>query len=160
MCAGRRRSSKGTERHHLRQRGFAITVACTLALSLGATTAISLRQQFPVDYARKESIRVAPVQDVLVADFRQSIGPTPGCEARAVERSAAGGINGSETVVGLIVSVIATRLMSNLLFGVSAHDPLTFTIVPLILGAVALGASLVPARRASRVAPSVALRLE
>jgi predicted permease len=63
-------------------------------------------------------------------------------------------------IVGLTMALIATPLMSNLLFGVSAHDPLTFTVVPLVLGAVALAASLVPARRASRVAPSVALRFE
>ena len=69
-------------------------------------------------------------------------------------------MTGTGIAVGLIVSVIAARLMSNLLFGVSANDPLTFTMVPLILGAVALGASLVPAHRASRIAPSVAIRSE
>jgi putative ABC transport system permease protein len=60
--------------------------------------------------------------------------------------------------IGLVVSVAVTRLMSNLLFGVSASDPLTFAIVPLLLGIVALAACFIPANRATRVAPIDALR--
>jgi len=60
--------------------------------------------------------------------------------------------------IGLVVSMAVTRLMSNLLFGVSASDPLTFAIVPLILGIVALAACFIPANRAIRVAPIDALR--
>ncbi|MFL5612757.1 MAG: ABC transporter permease [Gemmatimonadaceae bacterium] len=62
--------------------------------------------------------------------------------------------------IGLAASALATRLLSSQLFGVGTMDPLTFTIVPLLLGGVALAACYLPARRASRVDPIVALRSE
>jgi ABC-type antimicrobial peptide transport system permease subunit len=67
----------------------------------------------------------------------------------------AGGI-----AAGLVASTVVTRLMSKLLFGVSAGDPLTFTVVPVLLGIVGVAASLVPAMRAASVDPSAALRAE
>jgi ABC-type antimicrobial peptide transport system permease subunit len=57
------------------------------------------------------------------------------------------------TVIGLAASIVLTRLMSSLLFGVSASDPLIFATVPLLLGIVALAACFIPARRATRVSP-------
>ncbi|HEV7765754.1 MAG TPA: ABC transporter permease [Thermoanaerobaculia bacterium] len=62
------------------------------------------------------------------------------------------------TLIGLIVAFPSTRLMSSLLFGVSARDPITFIAVPVFLAVVASVACLAPARRATRVDPIVALR--
>ena len=64
------------------------------------------------------------------------------------------------TVAGVVSALLLTRLMSSLLFGVSPADPMTFTAIPLLLALVAFVACCVPARRATRVDPLVALRTE
>jgi putative ABC transport system permease protein len=63
-------------------------------------------------------------------------------------------------VAGLVGSLIATRLLSGLLFEVNPTDPLTFLVITAILGLIALLAGFIPARRATRVDPIVALRYE
>jgi len=62
--------------------------------------------------------------------------------------------------IGMAGALAVARLLASWLYGVGEHDPLTFTLVPLALGAIALLASYIPARRATRVDPAVALRCE
>ncbi|HUX33984.1 MAG TPA: ABC transporter permease, partial [Gemmatimonadaceae bacterium] len=89
--------------------------------------------------------------------IRLALGAAPGDILRLIvgqgARMAAAGI-----VAGTVVSLAATRVLSGLLYGVTSTDPVAFGAVALLLGAVALLASWMPARRAARAAPSEVLR--
>jgi ABC-type antimicrobial peptide transport system permease subunit len=90
---------------------------------------------------------------------RMALGAQPGTVLRMVLRDGA-----RMTFIGVGVGAVAalglTRLMSSILFGVSPTDPVTFMAVAGLLCAVALLACYVPARRAMKVNPVIALRYE
>jgi putative ABC transport system permease protein len=60
--------------------------------------------------------------------------------------------------IGIVVSLVLTKVMESQLFGIGARDPFTFLVISIFLTAIALFASYIPARRASRVDPMLALR--
>ena len=90
---------------------------------------------------------------------RQALGATPRNILFLVLKKGMG-LTLLGVVIGLGASFALTRLMSSLLFGVKASDPLTFVTVPLLLALVALVACLVPALRATKIDPLEALRYE
>jgi ABC-type antimicrobial peptide transport system permease subunit len=61
-------------------------------------------------------------------------------------------------LIGAVTSRLLARALGGMLFGVTANDPLTFLGMPAVLALVAVLAGYLPARRASRIDPSIALR--
>lgn len=101
----------------------------------------------------------------LVAERTKEIGIriALGASLRGLTRSVIGGgicLVALGAVIGVGGSLILSRLMGPLLFGVTPYDPATYATVLAMLGTVAVWASYVPARRAARVEPLVALRQE
>jgi putative ABC transport system permease protein len=70
------------------------------------------------------------------------------------------GLTGAGITLGLLGAFVLTRVLESLLYGVSARDPLTYAALAALLGAIALFATWLPARRASRVDPILAIRAE
>jgi ABC-type antimicrobial peptide transport system permease subunit len=111
------------------------------------------------------SVGIYGVISYVVSQRTREIGVrmAMGAEQRDVSRMVlkqASLLAGGGVVIGLAGAMGLTRLMSSLLFGVSPMDPVTFGSVAVGLAAVALVASYVPARRAAKVDPVVALRFE
>jgi putative ABC transport system permease protein len=99
------------------------------------------------------------VQRTREFGIRLSVGATQSDVLRLVLGRAAALI-GAGTIVGLAGSALLVRFITKLLFETTPLDPLTFVAVPVLLAAVALTASYIPARRATRVDPMIALRYE
>lgn len=91
--------------------------------------------------------------------IRMSMGATQTDVLRLVLRRAAALI-GAGAFLGVAGAVLLVRFITKLLFQTAPVDPLTFAAVPVVLAIVALTASYVPARRATRVDPMIALRYE
>jgi putative ABC transport system permease protein len=117
-----------------------------LALALAAVGIYGVAAYAVTERTHEIGVRVAlgaQRRDVIAMIMRQGIAAT-----------ALG------TTLGVVAALAATRVMTSLLFGVGAADPITFTVIPAILVGVALVACYVPARRATRVDALQALRAE
>ena len=90
---------------------------------------------------------------------RMALGAQPGDVQRLILRQGML-LVGIGVAAGVGTALLATRLIESLLYGVSRNDPVTFAVVVLLLAAVALVACWIPARRATKVDPMVALRCE
>jgi putative ABC transport system permease protein len=91
--------------------------------------------------------------------IRMVLGAGEGDVVRLVLRQAAI-VVGIGLAIGVTGALAVSRMLSSWLYGVSARDPLTFVATPVMLALVALLASYIPARRATKVDPAEALRCE
>jgi putative ABC transport system permease protein len=123
-------------------------------LLLGSFAAIALILAVGGVYAMVAYAVNQRTQELAV---RVALGARPAEVVRTVMARGLGAV-----VVGLAAGIVLAfalgRTMSALLYGVSAHDPAIYVAAPLVLGVVALASALIPALRASRVDPIVALR--
>jgi putative ABC transport system permease protein len=91
--------------------------------------------------------------------IRMALGAQPTDVLKLVIGQGVGAVLGG-VAIGVVAALALTRLMASLLFGVRPTDPVTFSSVAVLLTAVALAASYIPARRAMRTDPLNALRHE
>jgi len=117
-----------------------------LALLLASVGMYGVISYFVGQRTREIGVRVA-----LGAQRRDVFGMVLGQGAR---------LAGVGITIGLLAALAATRMMVSFLYGVQPIDPLTFAALPFLLLSIALLACYVPARRAMRVDPMVALRHE
>jgi putative ABC transport system permease protein len=123
-----------------------LAIAGTMALLLGIVGVYGVMSYAVSQRTREMGIRLA-------------LGAEPG----QLKRMFVGNglvLAGAGIVIGLGASAGLTRLMKSLLFGISTLDPVIYVAMPVVLITAALLATYLPARRASRIDPSEALRLE
>jgi putative ABC transport system permease protein len=120
---------------------FAVVAVVLAAVGLYGVIAYGVSQR-----TREIGVRVA-----LGAEPRAVAGLVVGGGLRLV----AGGV-----LLGAVAAAASTRVLGSMLYAVSPSDPLTFAVIALVVAAIALLASYVPARRASRIDPTEALRAD
>jgi len=91
--------------------------------------------------------------------IRMALGAQPGMVLRMIMREGSIMLL-SGVAIGLLLAVATAKILSGILYQVGPLDPIAFTVAPLLLGAAALIATWLPARRATRVDPIQALRTE
>src|SRR5215213_9665002 len=136
----------GTEASQRRMGMIMLVAFAALALLLASLGIYGVLAYFVMQHTSEIGVRLAlgaTTRNILFMVLRKGMGLT---------------LVG--VAIGLAAAFALTRLMSSLLFGVKAVDPLTFVTVPLLLAGVALLACYLPARRATKVDPLVALRYE
>lgn len=129
-----------------RAQTFLLSLLAALALALSAVGVYGVLSYSVAERTREIGLRMA-------------LGAGAGQILRQLLREGLG-IVLAGTAAGLLGALFLARVLGSLLYGVSTHDPLTFVGVPLVLLAVALVATWLPARRATKVEPVVALRYE
>jgi putative ABC transport system permease protein len=133
----------------LDQRRFSLaifSVFAAVALTLAVMGVYSVMAYAVAERTKEIGVRMAlgaSIKDILILVMRQG-----------------GKLIATGATLGVIGSLLLTRLLTSMLYGVSAADPATFAGVALSLVGVALLACYIPARRATKVDPMVALRLE
>jgi putative ABC transport system permease protein len=126
------------------------------ALLIGALAAVALALSVVgifgvVSYSVSQRTREIGIRVALGAGRREILGMVLGQGLALV---------GAGVAIGVVVALVGSRFLSSLLFGISPSDPATYAGVAVLLASVALLACYVPARRATRVDPMVALREE
>jgi putative ABC transport system permease protein len=133
----------------LSQRRFSMETVLLFALT--ALLLAGLGIYGTISYVVGERTREISVRIALGAQRKSILGMVL---RKGLELAIAG------AMVGFVVALIVSHLMAGLLYGVSPSDPLTFVGLTIVLTAVALAACYIPARRAMRVDPIIALRYE
>ena len=123
-----------------------ITAFALLALALAAVGLYGV-----ISYAVSQRTREIGVRVALGAEPKAVVRLVVGVGVRLVSTGVA---------IGAVVALAVTRVIVNMLYGVGPADPLTFGAVALVVAAIAILASYVPVRRALRVDPSEALRVD